>query len=608
MILNYNVPQLGKVTSRLYDEAVNCYDFLDYYSYIEKMKTTDQLGVIRGIHEGAHHSRWEYVMVQLSLIHQLSTLKDDDTGRNVANGLGLQKKINFLGHEISGAGILQIWILLFNSGHLPGTYSTERGILRHYENNNKFQKIFYDGLPKNCLHIMDKVVKEQDIYTFHKALICFQLQRNRGSRCYLGNDFIDLLFEVINYYFPKNEPSQSQKNLLNLYNRIRQLSFLFLDSQYLSFPLNFDLSKIFFNFSYYLNDLFKKQDSIILRTLDSFEDLLSINVYHSAEAISGLGLHSKKIEESDKICRINTITELKEYLKDYYYFYPDFEMLYKDKEIFHMLFEINFTFSFINEHLIKKFRNFLSYETEEKLKLKYGNRCNLAFQSANRSKQMAIALTVPNSRMDKNLKVIGKYLKDFINFNINLKKEESPFIKDIIDDVIQKPYQELFLSIINYVSDENVTFEIKNENISKSIMPINTSLKHYTDEIDKVIDNSDLEKYRQHEIRTLNESLRNLKYRSGWLVSLSPIDVFDKNRDPITDIDGGAIGFRDGKIGILLVEAKNQRHGSLSAAETQLENNIKDLKFKTSYKSDLVKIIGPQVKGVYSYIILDGKQ
>ena len=110
MNLKYNVPYLGKVNARLFDESVNCYSLLDSCGHIERMKSIDQLGVIRGACEGAHHSRWEYVMVQLSLIHQLCTLKDENTGRNVANGLGLQSRTEFLERSISGASIIQMWI------------------------------------------------------------------------------------------------------------------------------------------------------------------------------------------------------------------------------------------------------------------------------------------------------------------------------------------------------------------------------------------------------------------------------------------------------------------------------------------------------------------
>lgn len=608
MILNYNVPQLGKVTSELYDEAENCYNFLDYYPYVEKMKNIDQLGVIRGVHEGAHHSRWEYVMVQLSLIHQLSTLKDERTGRNIANGLGLQRKNNFSGSKISGAGIIQMWILLFNSGHLPGTFATEKGLLRYSMENLRFQEVIYEGLNNKTWHIFDKVCEDKDVYNFHKVLICFQLLRHKGSNTRFGNELIDLFLEVINYHFPGEDTKNRQSNLINLYNRIRQLSFLFLDSQYLSFPLNLDLSKIFFNFPYYINDLFKKHNSSILRTLDSFEDLLSINVYHSPEAISGLGIHSKNIEETTMNREINTITGLKKYLKNYNNFYPNFNELYDDKEIFHMLFEIDFTFSFINEYLIRKFRDYYSFKNEKKLNAKYGpSNCQLTYQSANKSKQIAVTLTVTKSRLDKNLRIIGKFLKDSINSNYHLKKDESDFIKNLIDDVTQRPYQDLFLSILNYVSDDNVSFEIKNESITKSIITINRALKHDINEIITVNKESNLIKSRKHEIKTLTHALIDLNYHSGWLVSLSPVGVYDEKGDPITDIDGCAIGFRNGKLGILLVEAKNQMRGSLSDAEAQLKERIKEIGFKTSASNEFIKIIGSSGKGVYSYITIDGR-
>lgn len=609
MQLNYNVPQLGNVTSLLFDDASKCYEFLSNYPkkyhYVDKMKNIDQLGIIRGVYEGAHHSRWEYVMVQLSLIHQLSTLKDEKTNKNIASGLGLTKESDFLGRKESGAAILQMWILLFNSGHLPGTYSSERGILNYCINDKKFQNVIYNGLSKDCRPLFEVVVENQDLYNFHKILTCFQLQRYKGNKKW--RQYIELFFEVIKYYFSNN--SIRQTNLKNLYERIRQLSFLFLDSQYISFPINFDLSKIFFNLPYYIDAMFKKYDSSILRTLDSFEDLLSINVYHSPEAICGLGIQSKIIEEETKNKNINTITELKKYLNNYNTFYPNFNDIYDNKEIFHLLFEFNFSFSFINEYLIKKFLDYLSFKKERNLNSKYGvNNCQLTFQPANKSKQIAINLSVDKSHAERNLKIIGKFLKDTIDLNFYLKKKEkSEFVKSLIDDVIQKPYQDLFLSIINYVSDSKVSFEIKNENISKPVLMIDKALKKRLNEIDLILEKSNLLKHRLHEIKTLKEVLLDLNYRTGWLVSLSPIDVYDQNRNSITDIDGTAIGFRDGKLGILLVQAKNQRRRSIGQAKSQLEDTVKKMGFKTSKKGDIKKIIEPPASGAYSYIILDGK-
>lgn len=70
-ILEYHVPQLGKIPAQFYSLATETYNLLDNYGHIDRMREIDQLGVIRSVYEGAHHSRWEYVMLQLGLIYKL---------------------------------------------------------------------------------------------------------------------------------------------------------------------------------------------------------------------------------------------------------------------------------------------------------------------------------------------------------------------------------------------------------------------------------------------------------------------------------------------------------------------------------------------------------
>jgi len=90
------------------------------------------------------------------------------------------------------------------------------------------------------------------------------------------------------------------------------------------------------------------------------------------------------------------------------------------------------------------------------------------------------------------------------------------------------------------------------------------------------------------------------------LASLSPIQVYDQYRESVTDIDGAALEFKDGKLGILLVEAKNLTRGSFRTAETQLRNNIESLGFKTDEEIILKRLVGDGGKCVYCYLPING--
>jgi hypothetical protein len=615
MNLEYNVPYLGKINAKLFDESNNCYFLLDKYDHIERMKEIDQLGVIRGVYEGAHHSRWEYVMVQLSIIHQLCTLKDEETGRNIANGLGLKSNSKFLDYEISGASILQIWILLFNSGHLPGTFASERAILENCIDNSNFRRIFRNGLPEGYFRgLFDETIEKEDVYNIHKLLICFHLNRYRRFNRFDkgGSKFIDFLLNVMYYYFePPQENLERQENLKKIFRTIRQLSYLFLDSQYASFPLNFDLSMIFLNFPVYIDELFKFRNSSILTTLNSFEDLLSMNMYHSSTSISGLGVHEERVKLLLNEVGINSIVKFNELLKDPQksnIFNPDFRFICDNREILHLLFEINNSLPLINDYAYRKFRNILNYEFEQKLNSKYGkSNCILTFQPANISNHFAITLTMREHQIKSNMGIIGKFLKDMINLSYRIKEKENSFIKSIIDEIFLNPYEGLFLSILKYITSETLYFEFKDRKISKSILPTKRSLRSIPKEIDTVIKNSRLSGSRLEEIRSLESSILDLNHRSGNLASLSPIQVYNQYRESVTDIDGAVLEFKDGKLGILLVEAKNLMHRSFSTAETQLKNNIENMGFKTDEEVEMNRLSSEDGgKCVYCYLPING--
>jgi hypothetical protein len=602
--LEYHVPQLGKVTARLYPFATESYRLLDHYGHIDRMREIDQLGVIRNVYEGAHHSRWEYVMVQLGLIHHLSTLKDVNTG-NITRGMGLtSNNIEILDQKPSGAEILQIWTLLFNAGHLPGTFATERALLRCCKEDTDLRRTIYTGLPQQPLirDYFKNILEEESIYSFPKILTYFHIERYHRYQSNIPK-FVDFLHGIINFYiFESEEHEEKQNNLKNLFRRIRQMSYLFLDSQYTPVPLDFNLSTIFLNLPDYLTVLFKERDSSIIRTLDSFESFLSINMYHSADSVRAVGAHAKRIEQMiDKHKEekeLTKITRLHKYLmEDYGKFQPE----HKDRGgalNIHVFFEIP-----PFPPLISAYKKHISHDIEENWNNKYGTRsCQLTFQPGPTSEHVAITLSFfPKSQIQTNVRIIGNFLKDMINLNNNIKfgiKEYS----FIIDGMFLRPYQDLSRSIFGYITDETLSFEFKNDSpVWISMLPVkgSTNAANVIKYISKDVDSTNS---RVHELKTLQNSLLDLKHRSELLLSLSQILVYDHERKHLTDIDGFGLGFKNGNLGVLLVEAKDQRRRSQSASKNQLKETLKKLNFKTSETPDIISIEG----GAYCYLTIDG--
>ena len=70
----------------------------------------------------------------------------------------------------------------------------------------------------------------------------------------------------------------------------------------------------------------------------------------------------------------------------------------------------------------------------------------------------------------------------------------------------------------------------------------------------------------------------------------------------LTDLDGFALGVKNRELGILLVEAKDQRRGGRGASKRQIENTIDKLKFKTTHTPRITEI----AEGAYCYLTIDG--
>ena len=74
-IIEYQYPDLGTVQVRLEKESASIYEFLRSKGEIESFEKLDQLGALRAVHKSSHHSRWEYMVLQMYLVEELGKKK-----------------------------------------------------------------------------------------------------------------------------------------------------------------------------------------------------------------------------------------------------------------------------------------------------------------------------------------------------------------------------------------------------------------------------------------------------------------------------------------------------------------------------------------------------
>lgn len=559
-------------------------------------------------------------MLQLALLHRLDNLVDEE-GNKINRRLGLSSKNNkYSCYDPSGTEILQIWILLLNSGHLPYTFASERAILSSCLNNDNLRNILCESLPENMKNHFDLILRREDIYSIHKILTSFYLQYYKfNSIPRIPPVHITFLQKIFDMYMNVNSKNQS---LHNIFQRIRQLSFLFLDSQYSPFPLDFDISKIFLNLNDYVTDLFIKQNSQIVKTLDSFEDFLSVNMYHSGDTLREFGHHTRVVEKRIENANIQTKDSFYQFLMNDDNFSLN-SYKWNKAPYFHVLFDISPCLEY--ELLNESFNSHFSISAENHMRNHYNNNlCELTLHKSPTLRHMAMTLACNTESLTENTKIITTFLRDvtFLNdisegikyemenpWDVDDVPEEYKYLdsneierrENVIDTVIENIFQEIYKKLIEdtlgYIIEDETFIEFKDKHVKNPIIPVKVTTD-VENIIEKIQRRQLQEDSRWHELETLKYTLKDSDLSPPFLLSLSSIIIYNSQRD-IAEIDGLAVDIKDKNLKILLMEAKDQYNGD-TASKKALKNKINNaIHFKGNLNPDIKKINSSKAKGAY---------
>lgn len=275
--ITYNVPGIGNLTTNIFDYTQDIYGFLEYYGHIGRFRRINQLGRLREVFQGAHHNRYEYVFLQLSLISELC--------KNKQGNLGLSGSREFCGKldnrdSFPSTGeLLQCLVLLTNMGYLEGTFATSRAwITQLKEDQNSYNK-FRAGLDRGDREYLTQVVETYDYYKFQIVIALFLLQRYKRK----GHDKVNFCTELLRQYLNPDRSNIQILELRRLFDSIRQIAFITLDSIYAPVPFNLDLSSILLNFDSLLDSLFIKNTTYRIALLN-LEQVLQNSVYLASDS------------------------------------------------------------------------------------------------------------------------------------------------------------------------------------------------------------------------------------------------------------------------------------------------------------------------------------
>lgn len=168
--IKYNLPGHGFTNCYLFEKAAELIDIFTEKGLIEKMKNTYQLGTMKYVYPGAHHTRYEYVFTQLLLISNLTTYKRN-AERNVDISIGSNLKEYKEFGKVSGADVMQCLALLSNAGHMYDTFTASRILLKLLQKskieNTNFYKIYKKNLPRQAISAFDEILNKSNYYKLH---------------------------------------------------------------------------------------------------------------------------------------------------------------------------------------------------------------------------------------------------------------------------------------------------------------------------------------------------------------------------------------------------------------------------------------------------------
>lgn len=578
MIETYNIPSFGSINANLFNHTESYYDFLRNHGHIKRLKEINQLGRLRKIFPGAHHTRFEYVFLKLALITELCK-------QNSNIGLSAEKnqfgKVNSLEKNPSLGELMQIASILLNIGYLPGTISTSKGFYRFLQINKDCQKKFISGIEVCDREKFVYSLKENNYYEAHIFIAMFLLQRYKRA----SDGHVELGTKILRSYLNReNEQDIQILKMWEIYDNVRIISFLTLDSLYAPVPFNLNLSSVILNFSSLYEDLFVKNSSYKI-ALNKLQGVLESSVYLTSDCAltvsnaANIAYHyfSDNKEEFEGLKKLKNLLK-PSIIENDDIFGNDSEKDWDKKKKVILKFKVN------NKSLEHKINE---YNYEGDITTKIGVRfIRVGLLKNKDTSQVVLAAGLINNEKAKQF-----------NIALNVVKEFCKFINNISDSIDRNENNDNEYAIFNFLMKSlfgwQNRFIFSHPNNSKPYIMTNGRI----DAIDKInkyrINNSiSLTKDDDFEIQSIISYLDQYKFSGLMLIYVGSLKIYlDGKTVESTEFDG--VIFYPTKNKCVIIEAKNKANGS-TEARTQLDNRLKEIK-TNYYNHEITDIDGKSV-------------
>lgn len=283
--LSYNLPGYGFAKCYIMGQAIDLMNLLSGAGLIEKMQGTCQLGTMKYVYPGAHHTRYEYVFTQLLLISNVVSVE------NVRYGVDFSQTSNLREYEdlgeVSGGTVMQCLAILSNAGHMYDTFTSSRILLQllveSRERKTNFYRIYRRNLPRDVQGSFDSFLDSQNFYKLHLFNMLHILQGlNRSEK---GKQLCQLCTLLITQLIdPRLIKYESTTRVFELYKKIRKIAYLSVDMIYTPASFGANLNRMIYSIPSYVDDLFD-ESSVMNKSIQQLEDVIHHQIYNAPTSI-----------------------------------------------------------------------------------------------------------------------------------------------------------------------------------------------------------------------------------------------------------------------------------------------------------------------------------
>ncbi len=581
--IKYNLPVFGGVEIKLDPLSCKFFVIMNENKEIDRLGNLLHLGVLQNDFPGTRHTRWDYTMANLFVIEKMVECE-------ALEGIRGERKIR--GKKLTAKDILQLLALLNSIGHLPGTFATEKAILKYLIKNNE---LYQNIMSQAGINIKNRGLSI-DYINFNKILALIKLnlwlEKEESAQ---NKETIEVCIELIKRYLSHTEQTEWFKKVFDYYSFSRRIAYQLYDSLYISVPLKIEYVQFLQKFPQLLKDLGSWK--VLREILDSYTRIIYRYIYNADL--------SRKSSFYYIQCLISEKTGKNELNADFILKilneYNILECNVSNSNVWERIISLEIGKEVKTIFLIEDLREYGLEKLENEFEMKNKSSQMLTFYIPGikdpflESPSGEINIDIWTKKHEKHEK-LTIILKSFIFFYNKFKKKTGigVLLKNLIEQFLKHLPNESISSVdvnlypIDFFSsceystaEEDEIFSIFKNVDKRKALSIFRRLGRGLKEISKA---------KFHECKSFKSLLNRIwKKEKGRFYILLPGEIrFKKDKEDLCEFDGGIISYfshhgRIKEIEIYLMEAKSGKKGRNS--EKALKMKIRELKLEAyTYK------------------------